>query len=46
MNYRWFADGPVTFDGDGDGHEDGGRQRDAGHRIEESEDENIFNSNI
>ena len=38
IEYRRLADGPVALDGDGDGHEDGGGEGDAGHRVEESED--------
>ena len=38
IEYRRLADGPVALDGDGDGHEDGGGEGDAGHRVEESGD--------
>ena len=37
IEYRRLADRPVTLDGDGDSHEDRGREGDAGHRVQESE---------
>ena len=44
MDYRRLADRPVALDSDGDGHEDGGGEGDAGHRVEESEDLESFYS--
>ena len=33
--HRWSADRPVPLNSDGDCHEDGGRQADAWHGVEE-----------
>ena len=41
LEYRRLADRPVTLDGDGDSHEDRGREGDAGHRVQESDARSI-----
>ena len=41
IEYRRLADRPVTLDGDGDSHEDRGREGDAGHRVQESDARSI-----
>ena len=46
VSHRRLANSPVPLHGDRDSHEDGGREGDTGHRVEESDVDRISHNQV